>query len=334
LLLAGLAALVLAFGLGARFVLRVAQPSSYRVERNALVVFDDAGRVLWRKVFPFPLHEPSYEEDPGRSVWIGDLDRTGRKSVLFVLIPVGEPRQSSPLICFDDHGAEQWRYVPDRRVRTRLAEFVPTYGVSRFLVTALQAGGPNHILAASTHFPYYPSQVALLSTSGSLLREYWHSGHLNHLQAADLNGDGKTEFYAAGISNPRHAATLVALDPDHFGGASAEPETPDYQLLDMGRGIERARVLLPRSCLSAAFDPYNTIALLTILKNEVLVETKEHIVGGGGILHHFSPDLTLHRSVFADSYRIEYQAAKKAGQLPASCKADVIEDARIIALSK
>ena len=49
-------------------------------------------------------------------------------------------------------------------------------------------------LAATTHDLYYPSQVVLLAPDGRLLHEYWHSGHLNHLQAADLDGNGRIEF--------------------------------------------------------------------------------------------------------------------------------------------
>ena len=76
-----------------------------------------------------------------------------------------------------------------------------------------------------------PPKSCFSLPTGELLHEYWHSGHLNHLQAADLDGNGRTEFVLAGINNARHAATLVVLDEDHFAGASQEPETPDHQLL-------------------------------------------------------------------------------------------------------
>ena len=75
------------------------------------------------------------------------------------------------------------------------------------------------VLATSSHYFYYPSQVVLLAPYGRLLREYRHSGHLYYLQAADLDKDGKTEFYLAGINNAWHAAALVVLDQDHFRGA-------------------------------------------------------------------------------------------------------------------
>ena len=178
------------------------------------------------------------------------------------------------------------------------------------------------VLVATTHYLYYPSQVVLLAPDGRVLREYWHSGHLNHLQAADLDNDGRTEFYLAGINNAWHAATLVVLDQDHFAGASQEPEAPDHQLLGFPPGAERSRIIFPRSCLNTTFDPYNPVATLSVNYGEIVVQTMELIGPGAGIFHHLSPDFRQHRAVISDSYLVEYQRAKAAGQLSASCTPD------------
>ena len=45
----------------------------------------------------------------------------------------------------------------------------------------------------------------------------------------------------------------------------------------------------------------------------------ELIGAGAGIFHHLSPDFRQHRVVISDSYRVEYQRAKAAGQLSPSC---------------
>jgi hypothetical protein len=170
----------------------------------------------------------------------------------------------------------------------------------------------------------------VLAPDGRILHEYWHSGHLNHLQAADLDGKGRTEFVLAGINNARHAATLVILDEDHFAGASQEPDTPDHQLLDFPPGSERNRIIFPRSCLNTTFDPYNPVATLSVNYGEIVLQTMELIGPGAGIFHHLSYDLRKHRVVISDSYRVEYQRAKSAGQLSASCTPDSLPDLRLL----
>ena len=183
------------------------------------------------------------------------------------------------------------------------------------MVTPLGKGRGNAVLLSSTHHVYYPCQVVLLDARGRLVREYWHSGHLNFIQSADLDGDGESEFYLAGINNAHHAATVVVLDSRHFSGASQEPEDEDHQLLDFGGGVERTRIILPRSCLNRSSDPYNAVATFTATPAEIVVQTVEEIGVGAGIFHHFSPDLRRRSDVLSDSYQIAYRQAERQGRL-------------------
>ena len=306
------------------------KPSACRIEHNTLIVVDAQGRECWRKTFPYALMEANFPELASLDTWIGDLDGDGRNELLFAPHPLTGAQESTPLICYDSRGVERWQFVNRRRVRTSTEEFAPVFGLARFLVTPRGKGLSNVILAATTHALYYPSQVVLLAPDGKLLREYWHSGHLNHLQAAALDGNGRTEFILAGINNARHAATLVILDEDHFAGASQEPEAPDHQFLGFPPGSERKRIIFPRSCLNTTFDPYNPVASLSVNYGEIVLQTMELIGPGAGIFHHLSYDLRQHRAVISDSYRVEYQRAKAAGQLSASCTPDSLPDLRIL----
>ena len=305
-----------------------------RVERNALIALDDRGRECWRNLLPYPLQEANSPELATIDTWVGDLDGDGRTEVLFAPHPLTGAQESTPLICYNDRGVERWRFVNRQPVRTSAEEFTPIFGLARFLVTPRGPGLANVVLAASTHYLYYPSQVVLLAPDGRLLHEYWHSGHLNHLQAADLDNDGKTEFYLAGINNAWHAATLVVLDQDHFAGASQEPQAPDHQLLGFDPGTERSRIIFPRSCLNTTFDPYNPVATFSVNYGEILLQTSELIGAGAGIFHHLSPDFRQHRVVISDSYHVEYQRAKAAGQLSPSCKPEEPSNLRILPVSK
>jgi hypothetical protein len=307
---------------------------SFRVERDTLIALDAQGHECWRKVFPYPLLDASLPERAAADTWIGDLDGDGRNGLLFVPHPLTGWQESTPLICYDDRGVERWRFVNQQRVRTSTQEFTPIFGLARFLVAPRGRGLANVVLVATTHYLYYPSQAVLLAPDGQRLGEYWHSGHLNHLQAADIDNDGKTEFYLAGINNARHAATLVVLDLDHFSGASQEPEAPDHQLLGFQPGNERSRIIFPRSCLNSTFDPYNPVATLNVNYGEIVLQTMELIGSGAGIFHHLSPDFRRHRVMISDSYRVEYQRAKAAGQLAPACTMDEPLDLKILPVPK
>ena len=81
------------------------------------------------------------------------------------------------------------------------------------------------VVVSASHHLYHPSQVALLSPQGKLLREYWHSGHLGAMMTAGLPGSDRD------IRLPRRSGkwirrgVLVALDPLNFDGASREEDT-------------------------------------------------------------------------------------------------------------
>lgn len=311
-----------------RYVLAPGVPASYRLDPYGLTVLDSKGGELWRAEFRRQIDLRPYDANPGQFVWIGDLNGDGRREVLFVHYP-GGTLQSAPLICYSDRGVEIWRFTPGRRVRSSTEEFAPTYGVRRFLVRSFGRNRAQAIVVTSSQSVYYPNQVVLLSSQGKLLREYWHSGHLFELQVADLNGDGRDEIYLAGVSNGWKAATLVVLDPDDFGGASQEPEDPKHQLIGLDRGVERARVILPRSCLSRADDPYNTIGQLMVVPGEIIVETDEHVgpPARDGLFFHFAPDLTLRQVMYSDSYQTEI--GKNAAR-PNACRADDITGLHIL----
>jgi hypothetical protein len=301
---------------------RPGPPVSHRLEGDTLIILDGRGQECWRKVFPYTLAEAVFPEMASRFLWIGDLDGDGHKEILFAPHPLeSTKRESTPLICYSDRGGERWRYTNQRRVRTSEEQFDPVYSVARYLVASLGKGQPNAIVVSSTHTIYYPCQVVLLTARGQVLREYWHSGHLNFVQSADLDGDGKTEFYLAGINNARHAATVVILDRDHFSGAAEEPQAPNYQLQGFAGGMDRTRIILPCSCLNTSSNPYNPVVTFSVGPDEILVQTAELIGPGAGIFHHLSLDLQHYRAVVSDSYKIEQQRAIREGRLQ-NCPVD------------
>lgn len=277
-------------------------PAEFVVRDEALIVRDSAGRELWRKRFPGLA--AAGEQRGLRNGFVADLNGDGRNEVVYNPTLVGRG-----VICYSSAGAELWRYVPHRQIRSSTEAFADIYGVTQVIPVRGQGGRVTGILAISVHYVYYPSQVALLGPDGRLLREYWHSGHVIDAAFADLDGDGRQEIYLAGISNAYKTVTLIVLNPDDFQGASEERDAPGYQLLGFPKPKERARLLLARSCLSLKMDPYNSVYRLHVNSSEIILETTEPIADGGSIVHQFSPDLRVHRAAPADSYKIAWRRA-------------------------
>jgi len=267
---------------------------AFRIDGNTLVVLDGSGDVLWKKSFrgralDAQLHEGSVP------VQVADLDGDGKGEVLVVTIPDGRP---SELVCFSSSGERLWAYSPRRTVRTASEVFEPPFPVR---TVAVEPGEARRIAVTVTHQMFFPTQVALLDARGKLLREYWHSGHLKVLRFADVNHDGHYELYAGGISNASWEGTLVVLDPDTMGGASAEPAP--YQLLGFPPGTELGRVFFPHGRLSKLFSLKNFVIRIRFSENQIIVETFEGNWAPevGTVLYQLSPTLDVVSAGASDS---------------------------------
>ncbi len=287
---------------------RLRQPAAFRIEGNSLIVQSPRGRELWRQVFPSPLAR----HHPGRQAWFGDVDQDGQTEVLFV--PWTQFGSAVPLICYSRRGKEKWRFQPGHAVASPVETFAPIFVVREFAVFTLSTG-QRAIAVSSHHYVHYPSQVALLSSQGKLLREYWHSGHLYSLKIADFEGDGVQEIYLGGISNARRAATLVVLDPRTFQGASVETAAPDYQLRGFPPGNERARLIFPRPCISRIFEPYNAVRDVVVEPERIVVSVyAKNSAPFPTVIYQFSRDLQLESVVPSDglyAFHRELEAADK-----------------------
>jgi hypothetical protein len=231
--------LVLALGLGATWAtVKRANPATFRFKDHSLIVYDDQDRELWRRAF---VEQSIFESDFERFQLVSayDLDGDGRREVLYIL----RRQEDAELICFSPDGNERWRFAPRSSVRDAQGTYNPPF--SPFAVAVLPTNPPR-IVVSSHHHHDHPANVSLLDSEGRLVSEYWHSGHLNHVQVRDWDNDGKPEIYLAGVHNGRQAATVVVLDPDKVRGASAE--TGRFQWVGLPPAQERARVFFPDIC--------------------------------------------------------------------------------------
>ncbi len=254
-------AVVAAMGVGAFILIRMLtadnRPASGRLDGSILIISNAQGQELWRKSFTDGFAVGYYEQGLLSRIWFGDLDGSGHTDVLFFYHPAVSPRShSTTLICYSDRGKEKWRWTPGRNL-PELESGPATFYALAFGVLKAAPGGRRRIVVSSYHSIWYPHQIAILDSNGKMVSEYWHSGHLDYLMLADIDGDGREEIVASGISNGYRQATLLVLDPDRVFGASAEAARPEIQIHGMGVAQERLRLVFPRSDINKRLAVYN-----------------------------------------------------------------------------
>ena len=279
-------------------------PQSGRLDKTTLTVFNAEGKELWHKSFSDEFWPEYYDHGLAQRLWFGDLDGDGRREVLFLYHPAGNPySHSTTLICFSNRGEEKWRWTPGKA----LPEFKDTptiYFTFGFVVLKAAKSGHRRIVVSSQCHPFYPDQIAIVDSKGKTVSEYWHSGILNHLALADLDGSGREEIIATGISNGYHQATLIVLDSDKVFGASTEAARPEIQLHGMGAAQERVRLLFPRSDLNKDLAVYNEGKDMTIDQGRIRLLVSECSLNPDcEILYEFDKSFHLRDVTPADFFR-------------------------------
>jgi hypothetical protein len=202
-------------------------------------------------------------------------------------------------------------------VRTPHETFSPPF-VAEALAVIGGDGEPRSVVVTSHHVTFHPNQVALLSSSGKLLGEYWHSGRLPNLEIVDLEGDGTPEILLGGVSTGYRSATLIALDPAAVRGASAETESPGDQITGFAPAAEKARVLFPRTCINRALDRYNAVGWLAVRPNGLRVmvwERRAPLLSRAGVTYTLDRNLRVTAVTASDRLRSLHHELEASGQL-------------------
>jgi len=321
-----IAALIAALGAGAYVSIRMLavrdEPKFGQLDGSALAICNAEGKELWRKTFPEGFGPDwFYAQGITTRTWFGDLEGKGHTSVLFVYSPASGPQSphSSTVICYSDHGKEKWRWTPGREL-PELAGSPATYMTFALGVLKPTEKRPPRIVVLSQLIPWWPSQIALVDASGKTISEYWHSGGLNSMVLADLDGDGREEIIATGVSQYDHQATLVVLDSDRVFGASTEVR-PGFQIHGMGVAQERLRLFFPRSDLNKALFQFNQAIEPTVNHGVTRLTVRECIAPPGcQIWYEFDKNFRLISAYaggdeFRSAHARFYQTGKNAHPL-------------------
>ena len=304
-----LSPLIVVLGLAVYLTFRVVssdgEPQFGRLDGATLTVMNAEGKELWHKNFPDGFSAEYYEQGLATRIWFGDLDGDGRAEVLLLYQPAGAPEEhSTTLICYSNRGIEKWRWTPGRDL-PEMAGSPAYFTTERLAVLKATGAQKRRIVVSSHHHLFYPHQIAIVDSNGKTVSEYWHSGMLEYLTLADLDGDGREEIIASGISNGYREATLIVLDPDHVSGASIEAARPELQIRGMEPAHERLRLVFPRSDLNLAQQPYNRGRQVILDRDRIrfdVLECQPPSGVGCAITYEFDRKFNLHQAVADDVF--------------------------------
>jgi len=89
--------------------------------------------------------------------------------------------------------------------------YSPDYSFEGFDVCDLEGDDNLETIIISNNNSYFPTQLVMLNSEGEILGEYWNSGRLSDYAFVDLNGDGKKEIVAVGLTTNLAKAVLLFL---------------------------------------------------------------------------------------------------------------------------
>jgi len=295
---------------------RQGSPATWRLAGQVLVVADEDGRTLWSHRFEeAPV---GWQQNDSRSrPLFQDLDEDGELELLFP--EAYRSHEFSPrLMCFSSSGSVRWTYQQDRTVDTRAERFPPPYEFNHYAVLSGAHGNSKRIIVTVAHNTFYPSAAVLLdAANGAVLREYWHSGHFNSMLVTDLVPGGGPEIYLGAVSNSYRQASIIALDPDNFGGASRE-ENLEYQIQGMPPARELCRVLIPRMMAGQILSRFATLDSIVRQGETIIAGVNENALGPEQLflLLTFGPRLSLVDLSFGSTTYPSYRRLHLQGLIP------------------
>ncbi|MBE0657536.1 MAG: hypothetical protein IH602_07585 [Bryobacteraceae bacterium] len=229
------------------------RPESWAVDGRDLSALGHDGEVLWSHTFPKPLWRRWLVYPEGSLEYrmmpvVEDFDGDGAREVAAVYWPADDPAEAPEVYAFDSDGRPEWRFKARPAATASGKPVEGPYDLRMLFAVPMPDGKPPALVAVSNHRGSFPSQVAVLSPRGEVLREYWHSGHILHAEFTGT-GDCAMLLYFAAQHAPTGETELLVLDPLTLGGSSQESDQ-DYQIAPRSTGSELARIRLNASELA------------------------------------------------------------------------------------
>jgi len=300
------------------------EPFDFKIENSLLIITNRNKTELWRydSGLQSLYGEDSYRQHFGHRhigndsdsylpwLQINDINDDGHTEVLFVAKTQDDSPQSA-LHCIDSRGRKLWTYEPGRDMTFGTRHFSADYALDCAFVLDMGRPGPQKILVMARHKPNFPSYVAILSSKGETIGEYWNTGRFSDCALVDIDDDGNHALVLVGTNNEYGKGFLAAIDPDFVWGGS--PQAADYRCPNLIPGSELFYILFPRTIVDRLeFAPREVISFVDLLKHGRLIA----IAFNSRIIFELNARMEIDAVIVSDAFREKFRKFQEAGKIP------------------
>jgi|GEM_PF-2440703 len=193
----------------------VPQPTRLVLEENAIQIFDAANRPMWTRQVRGSVRKGLLE----------DLDGDGESEV--VIGVAGKEEDSGKIFVFDRGGEVRWSVDTHAKVPFPGGGRSGSMSVRELAVGDLFDSGRRQVVSISLDAEgWYPSRLAVWSSDGKLLGDYWHAGHLQFIRLGRRREGAPLRIVTAGVANDLthffegsgYPRAVLLLDPRRVEG--------------------------------------------------------------------------------------------------------------------
>jgi hypothetical protein len=298
------------------------EPTDFRIKGSTLIIINEKGRALWR--YETGLENLWNEENyrvhfqfKKRSAFVKlpnlilkDIDRDGHKEILFTTQTEDETREGM-FFCFDHKGRLLWPFKAGRQMKYGNKVYSGDYRIKGILADDLDDDGRLEVIICSVQRPDWPCQLVILRSDGSMVGEYWNTGHFGDFAFIDLNEDGVKEIVATGVNNEHRKGCVAVFDISAIRGGSPAISL-DFQSADLEPGSEICYILFPRTDIDLAENyPTESVVSVDVLDNHRLSFKTDN----SNIYYEFSYRLKPLDLILGNDFIQKHAQARLAGKV-------------------
>ncbi len=299
-------------------------PSDFRIQNSNLIILNEDDKELWRydtgleNLVSEEEYRQHFQFKRNREAGMGrylpyliikDINNDNLAEVLFSTQTQNEFGEGK-LICFNHKGQILWEIETGRALKFGQKVYSRDYRIFGFEVCDLDHDERLETVVISEQFPYFPTQLVVLSSNGEKIGEYWNSGRLVDLAFVDLDEDGRKEILIGAMNNEYARPSLIIFNALSIRGGSPQKKN-FYECKDLEPGTEKYYILFPQVDIAVLDALMESLAKIDVLKNKRLAAT----AGICNIIYEFDFKLRLQNIRFSHWTQILHKKAVSEGKV-------------------
>lgn len=243
---------------------------------NRYAAFNKYGKVVWESELLNKV-EASYEHNNiygSQRIAVADLDNDKNNEIISLRYSDVDKSLQRTVFCYNSNGTIKWKAtIPPKDSIYGMDECYDDLMINGITVIYNKTSRQNEIIVSykiCSLFPYYLSR---LNSSGKIISDFYHPGHLGFSKTDDLDNDGIIEYITGGENNDLdHCPVLLIFDPNFVIGYAPGKRLPR----DFDKSLVKYFILFPKSPFNKFTSNRNaSVHGIEIAKDNITVVVRE-----------------------------------------------------------